>query len=58
MTIVIGDELSDEERIFQRPGPEIFPAVGICLDICDAHFGMIMPPAQRLICRKLKFPET
>ena len=33
MTIVIGDELSDEDRIFQRPGPEIFPAVGICLDI-------------------------
>ena len=39
-------------------------AVGIsCLHsshICDAdaHFGMIMPPAKRLICRKLKFPET
>ena len=33
VTIVIGDELSDEDRIFQRPGPEIFPAVGICLDI-------------------------
>ena len=33
MTIVIGDELSEEERIFQRPGPESFPAVEICLDI-------------------------
>lgn len=33
VTIVIGDELSEEERIFQRPGPESFPAVEICLDI-------------------------